>query len=310
MASLTNNILSIAYQGDAGVYVILRDLATGNAFNGSAFAVFDAAQLAQYAIPLAARGGDLYTAAMPAGVPAATLQVYFYEMAGQNPAADDLVLGSPIYTWTGSAAYSPPPSGPPSAAPNQQLAKWQVITAPARFITADQFARHLRLDRDGSNAPGNGGPSDDELLSYVDAAVDYVENAIEASLSPRSIRATFYHCDDMLLPRGPIIAIASVVDANNVEITDYSTEAVGRRLRVKVQWARRPVVITYSAGHTDFAITGDATTPAIPPSISLVVLNYAAMLYENREAASEKVITPLPHVEAFLRARRFGTGVG
>lgn len=310
MASLANNILSIAYQGDASVYVVIRDLTTGYAWNGSAFESFDASHLATYAIALAAQGGDLYTAALPSGIPAATLQLYFYEQAGNDPADSDLILSSPIYTWNGIAAYQPPPSGAPSSSPLQQLSKWQYTSAPARFITADQFARHIGLDRDGSNAPNSGGPSDDELLSYVHAAVDYVENAMEASLAPRTIRATFHSCRDMVLPRGPVIGITSIVDATATAITDFTTEAVGRMVRVKVRHARAPISITYTAGHTNVAIDGDGQTPVIPASIVLVILNYAAMLYANREAATDKPVTMLPHVEAFLRVRRRGTGVG
>ena len=79
---------------------------------------------------------------------------------------------------------------PNQVTPTQQLAKWQITTAPARFISAVQFANHIRLDHGGPGAPGFGGLSDNELLTYVDAAVDYVESVMEASLSPRTICAT------------------------------------------------------------------------------------------------------------------------
>lgn len=105
------NELQLTCQGASAPYAVLQDEA-GRAWNGADFEAFSDARLALYALPLSARGGDLYGAAMPASFPVATaFRATFHDRAGATPSAGDLLLAARSLYWTGAALTDPPSSG-------------------------------------------------------------------------------------------------------------------------------------------------------------------------------------------------------
>src|SRR5689334_18881738 len=89
---------------------------------------------------------------------------------------------------------------------------WSVLVAPTgRPVTWDEAKAHLRLDTDDQQA---------YVESLIDAATDYAEERLSASLMSRTLLATFYNNDRLELPRGPVIAVQGIIDADTHAVTD------------------------------------------------------------------------------------------
>lgn len=104
------NELTANYNGSATLYAMLRRLADGYVWNGSAFVVWSDGSIASYDIPLASLGGDLYAADMP-DVAAGNYRADFYVQDGGTPATTDLRLPGNTFYWSGSAVLAPPSGG-------------------------------------------------------------------------------------------------------------------------------------------------------------------------------------------------------
>lgn len=157
--------------------------------------------------------------------------------------------------------------------------RWSVITPPASYpVTWEDAKTHLRLDT-----------NDDETYvseTLIPAAVDYAEEAMSSSLISRTLRATFYDGEPLVLPRGPLISITAVTDKDENDLA-YETKAIGRSVQVIPTTAGSyPISIQYSAGY--------ASANAIPAAIRLAILQHVATMYRDRESITdrERVIVP------------------
>jgi uncharacterized phiE125 gp8 family phage protein len=177
--------------------------------------------------------------------------------------------------------------------------KWTVTTPPAvRVVDFTSMRPHLRMD-----------PASDErdyVLELVDAAIAHAQQSMEASLITQGITAVFY--DDGLseveLPRGPVISVASVTDADDYELeageTGYELERVGNSDRLRIHAAyRAPLTVLYSAGY------GGAATD-VPADVRQAIRQHAAHLYLYREAGND----PPKQLQDFYQLRRRGVSVG
>lgn len=102
------NELQVTYQGDNSVYVVLQEAATGKAWNGTAFEVWNDANLADYTIVLLSLGGDLYGVDFPQAIPAHThFRATYYSLASSAPGVDDTLLLSQQGIWNGDEIVDP-----------------------------------------------------------------------------------------------------------------------------------------------------------------------------------------------------------
>lgn len=100
------NEISVTYPGAATLYAILRDSATGYAWNGSAFEAWSDDNIGDYDIALTSAGGDFYQASIPSGITAGTvLRVSIYKQSGESPSVSDIIVTSWKETY-GSASSS------------------------------------------------------------------------------------------------------------------------------------------------------------------------------------------------------------
>lgn len=98
--------LQTSYPGSgASLYVVVRAQADGTVWDTttSALVTFVNADVANYDVPLADLGGDLYGAAMPTDLPAGDYRFIYYEQAGGTPATTDLILKTVVARWNASA---------------------------------------------------------------------------------------------------------------------------------------------------------------------------------------------------------------
>lgn len=167
--------------------------------------------------------------------------------------------------------------------------KWELTTSPVEQPVSYATAKsHLRLPND----------ADEEYVSLlIEAATDYAEVKMSASLVEREITATFYDGDIgtdnvIRLPYGPVAAITSVF-ADQLEVTDYEQFRVGNSDRLKFTVTpSAPVVVIYDAGY------GSASD--VPAMIRQAILTHVGTLYEHRESVSAGSLVPVPHsLESF-----------
>lgn len=185
----------------------------------------------------------------------------------------------------------PIPDGPTS--PDLRAAKWTVTVAPVgRPVTWADAKAHAIIEVDADQA---------YVEMLIDAATDYAEHAMNTSLLPRTILATFYDGDELRLPRGPLIEVLSVADADAEPVTDYTIRHVGRATMLATT-AARPLNVTYRAGYANAA--------AIPAAMRIAILTHVATLYRTRESVADKQLTAVPHsLEAIYRRFKRGAGV-
>lgn len=109
---MPTNQLAVTYEGSgATLYVILRRLDDPSlVWNGTASITWVDGNIAVYDVPLAYQGGDVYSAAVPSGLPRGyTYKAIFYKQLGGTPAITDDILTSRNFTWNGEIAV--PSSG-------------------------------------------------------------------------------------------------------------------------------------------------------------------------------------------------------
>jgi hypothetical protein len=143
------NELKANYNGSANLYAIIRNRATSYVWNGTSFVAWADADIASYDVALTSRGGDLYSASMPAAVSEGDYFVDYYKREGATPATTDLRLSGESLHWTGTAAID---SGDdPTAAEMVSLLKQALRDSPAgvSMITIDgqqvQYSRSQAL---------------------------------------------------------------------------------------------------------------------------------------------------------------------
>jgi hypothetical protein len=104
------NELIISYPTGATLYALLYD-ATGNVWNGSAFAAPGSANWLDYDLPMTevATATGIYRASMPA-VAAGVYGWTVRKQAGASPAVGDVAVGNGEIRWTGTAEETVPAS--------------------------------------------------------------------------------------------------------------------------------------------------------------------------------------------------------
>src|SRR5204863_1965209 len=63
------------------------------------------------------------------------------------------------------------------------------------------------------------------------------------------------------------------------------------------------LTVTYTAGYAD-------TAEGVPADILQVIKCHVGLLYESREVATDRTITPVPFIEDFYKLRSREPGVG
>lgn len=148
------------------------------------------------------------------------------------------------------------------------------------------------------------------IESLIAAATSHAEEIMECSLLTRTIEAIFFAGERMFLPRGPVQEILSVsVDGKVQDPSTYTIESYGNNdlLRfnnstVQPFAAPTTLICTYKAG---FGGPND-----VPPDVIQVIRCHVGLMYEQREMATDRTITPVPFIADFYRLRGRGTGVG
>jgi uncharacterized phiE125 gp8 family phage protein len=161
--------------------------------------------------------------------------------------------------------------------------QWNVTVQPVGLpITIHEMRAHLRMDA-----------HDDEayIIALMKSATAYAEARMNTSFMPRTMVARFHADERLILPRGPVISIESVTDANNTPVT-YDTATDGDILPLALtSTARYPIKIEYVAGYADQA--------NIPADILAVIRVHTATLYAHREAHSERSVNEVHKLDAF-----------
>jgi uncharacterized phiE125 gp8 family phage protein len=180
---------------------------------------------------------------------------------------------------------------------------WTQTQPGTPLLSLADVTAHLRIaDTQGQ---------DDYLDWLVTAATSYAENVMGCSLITRTITATFYSNENLILPRGPVQSITSVsVNGSPVDVSAYSIEQKGTTTLLRynngtIQPMAAPatLVVIYAAGY------GDAPTD-VPADILAAIKCYVGLLYENREVAQDRTITPVPFLDDFFRLRALEVGIG
>lgn len=175
--------------------------------------------------------------------------------------------------------------------------KWSITTAPTGLAVAYAIAKHhLRIDDNEER---------DYVISLIEAATAHAEEALATSLLPRRIAATFYDGEFCDLPRGPVSAIVSVVDANGDAVPSdaWRWERKGNSDCIRLlRTATRPLTVTYDAGYANAA--------AIPADIRQAILCHVGTLYDHRASVTSMNVNPVPHLDSFYRLRAREVGIG
>lgn len=175
-------------------------------------------------------------------------------------------------------------------------------TQPAPLFDVFDVKTHLRIE---------GTEEDGYLDGLIAAATSHAEHVMASSLIQRTITATFYSGELLSLPRGPVISVSSVaVNGQPVSPSAYSIERYGtaellRYNNGNTQPHAAPATLTvvYQAGY-------GAAEENVPADIVQIIKCHVGLLYEQREAATDRTITPVPFIEDFYRLRSREPGVG
>jgi uncharacterized phiE125 gp8 family phage protein len=194
------------------------------------------------------------------------------------------------------------PSTPPLATP--ATAGWKVTGLPSyQPVTYAELARHLRQ-------PGTYAMDEDDAVELIAAATDYAESAMSICLAARTIVATFAPGEPLILPRGPLISVLSITDANAVAAASFSLQHEGHQVTLIPQGSlTSPISVMYRAG---FALPdGTENAEAIPAGIRHTIKMLAGTYYEARESTTDKARATVPHsVDDFFRRYSRSRGVG
>ncbi len=171
-------------------------------------------------------------------------------------------------------------------------------TKPAPLIDASSIRTHLRIDDDSQDA---------YLTTLIVAATAHAEQAMGASLLTRNVSASFSAGETLYLPRGPISSVSSVsLGATPLPSGAYGIDRYGNTEVLRYQGgntAPAPVTVQYVAGY-------GPTLDDVPADIVQVIKCYVGLLYEQRETATDRTVTPVPFIEDFLRLHSRECGVG
>ena len=190
--------------------------------------------------------------------------------------------------------------------------RWSVTTAPTgTVLTWDQLKAHL-------NRP----PISQQTYIMSDllpSAVDYAETMMECALLPQTITAIYDQKDigwyssqfnyfDLWegkqgweLPRGPVIGITSVTDANGNPVS-YARHTVGNAEFVVptqgISFTQTPITVVYQAGFT-----------IIPQAIVNAIRVHVATMFMVREDVTNLPANAIHKIEDFYRYRGRGSVV-
>ena len=119
-----------------------------------------------------------------------------------------------------------------------------------------------------------------QLLSLAADALAYAENYCEATLANRSLVTKHYKSQSQskyFLPRGPVTAIASIVDADDRNITDfeYTADALADYVRIDDPY-KLPITITYASGYS-----------TLPNQLKRGILCHIELLYRERSGGGD-----------------------
>lgn len=172
------------------------------------------------------------------------------------------------------------------------------ITTPAAAdpVTLAEAKAHLRVD----------GTVEDSLITgLVASARDYVEAYTGIAIASRGITVKCDTFDDLAaLSIAPVSAVASIsyVDTSGATQTlagtVYELRADGLTGSIALKYNQAWPEIQPGSRITVVATVGYATTPE---SLKLAILLLIALWYDNRAAASDRAMMPMPHaVDALL----------
>lgn len=173
---------------------------------------------------------------------------------------------------------------------------------PDPLISLSEIKAHLRIE---NNDEAN------YLVGLIAAATSHAELAMACSLLTREIVATFYSGELLSLPRGPVVSVSSVkLNGSAVSPSAFSLERHGNTelLRynggtIQPHAAPSTLAVTYIAGYGE-------SSDEVPADIVHVVKAHVGLLFEWREAATDRTVTPVPFIEDFYKLRSREPGVG
>jgi uncharacterized phiE125 gp8 family phage protein len=151
-----------------------------------------------------------------------------------------------------------------------------VVTPPAgEVVTAQEFIDHARLNALTVDR------QPDLIARELRAATARAENFLRRSLLTQTLKA-FYApeaCDGltMTLPRGPVTSVTSIV-SHGQDVSDYHLEWVTVVLDAPLSGAAEVTYISAGFG---------ADGAAVPDPVREGILEYAAVLYDDRVGARE-----------------------
>jgi uncharacterized phiE125 gp8 family phage protein len=199
--------------------------------------------------------------------------------------------------WREQGRYGGADAPAPATTPLTRSQRWSEIVAPvARPVTWAELKAQQRVATDAEQTFG-------ELC--IDAATEHAQDAMACSLMVRTLLATFYDGERIVLPRGPLIEVLGVTDRDDAAVTGFELAHAGHAavLIPTSSHAGYPLSVTYRAGY--------ATAAAVPADVRRAVLAHAGTLFENRESVTDKTKLPVPHsLEAFynLKSRKVPVG--
>lgn len=172
-----------------------------------------------------------------------------------------------------------------------------VVTAPTiRPVTAANVSEHLRLVI-------NVDAGENQINAMIDAATAYAEDDCDMSVMQQTLRATFHDGQPLNLPRGPVQSVTRMIDGRGVESTAFTLRAVGHTCTVIPSAALSyPISVEYVAGY--------ASAEVVPAQMRLAILQHVGTLWANRESATDRNKTIVPHsLEMFYSRRRRSVGL-
>ena len=184
------------------------------------------------------------------------------------------------------------PLSPPAPAGVETRTSGLVVVVPpaALPVTAAAAIAHLRLAPDTDAA---------YLELLIAAATAHAEDAMECSLMPRTLTATYYDDEPLRLRRGPLLELLSVAGRGDETSAGYELRHAGHAAFVVLTTdaLAYPISVTYRAGYE--------SAGAVPADVRLAILAHVGTLYENRESASDKAVKAVPHhLDDFYRLKR------
>lgn len=145
-----------------------------------------------------------------------------------------------------------------------------------------------------------------EVMDIAAGRISHAEEAMQCTLSARHITATFWAddfptCGGLTLPRGPVIEIVSISDANEHTPT-YELRRIGRSDRLHVtSTVTYPLTVVYRAGYESAA--------DVPAAILDAVKTDICTRFMFREALATTSVNQVFDLDAFYRRNSRGTPI-